>query len=545
MPKKHSFGTADGDISWNHWTKQTREEYEKSKKASAVEQPLHDQSEDVEKMVALPKQLKRKRKDHEESKELPKAKHGKSDSAERETGPGDMNNNTASAPLAQSVEQDTPKTQHKKKKKTKHKERNHDELKETSKSSCYKQIRDNNVHHEKTVPENPISAGSKEKNNSVQKLLPGSMLATVKIRELKAFLETQGMTLKEWKRKRKEENKMWKGAKETKRLKQSEKVMAAKNFEENKEIVGNGRNYTVSIALPGSILDNAQSPELKTYLAGQIARAAAVFNINEIVVFEESGNPSTLSVDQDAPIKLRQKHGSTQLIKILQFLECPQYLRRYFFPIQNDLMFAGVLNPLDMPHHLRINDVSQYREGVTLDKPIKGGKGSYVYIGFPRSAVIDKAIEPNVRVTVKLDEKSRSKKHYSGVVVSPSTPYKQDGIYWGYNVRLAESLGDVFSKCPFKEGYDLTIGTSDKGSDVDQYVLPSFKHLLIVFGGLKGLEASLEADEKLTVNDPCFLFHHYLNTCPSQGARTIRTEEAVLITLSVLRPKIVQCQSSS
>jgi len=28
--------------------------------------------------------------------------------------------------------------------------------------------------------------------------------------------------------------------------------------------------YTISIALPGSIIDNAQSIELKTYLAGQV-----------------------------------------------------------------------------------------------------------------------------------------------------------------------------------------------------------------------------------------------------------------------------------
>jgi hypothetical protein len=44
---------------------------------------------------------------------------------------------------------------------------------------------------------------------------------------------------------------------------------------------GQGRPYTVSIALPGSIVSNAQSPELRTYLVGQIARAAAVFNIDE------------------------------------------------------------------------------------------------------------------------------------------------------------------------------------------------------------------------------------------------------------------------
>lgn len=32
-----------------------------------------------------------------------------------------------------------------------------------------------------------------------------------------------------------------------------------------------GRHYTVSIALPGSILDNAQSRELRSYLAGQVS----------------------------------------------------------------------------------------------------------------------------------------------------------------------------------------------------------------------------------------------------------------------------------
>jgi len=33
-----------------------------------------------------------------------------------------------------------------------------------------------------------------------------------------------------------------------------------------------GRQFTVSLALPGSILDNAQSPELRTYLAGQVRK---------------------------------------------------------------------------------------------------------------------------------------------------------------------------------------------------------------------------------------------------------------------------------
>lgn len=50
-----------------------------------------------------------------------------------------------------------------------------------------------------------------------------------------------------------------------------------------------GRPHTLSVALPGSILNNAQSPELRTYLAGQIGRACAIFCVDEIVVFDETG----------------------------------------------------------------------------------------------------------------------------------------------------------------------------------------------------------------------------------------------------------------
>ena len=62
--------------------------------------------------------------------------------------------------------------------------------------------------------------------------------------------------------------------------------------------------------------------------------------------------------------------------------------------------------------------------------------------------------------------------------------------------------------------------------DCLQFRLP-LRHLLVVFGGLQGLEASVDADQKLDVTDPSLLFDLYLNTCPSQGSRTIRTEVCV------------------
>jgi len=67
---------------------------------------------------------------------------------------------------------------------------------------------------------------------------------------------------------------------------------------------------------------------------------------------------------------------------------------------------------------------------------------------------------------------------------------------------------------------------------------------LIMFGGLAGLEPAVEADQQLLTapTDTHTLFDLWLNTCPSQGSRTIRTEEAILISLSILRPLLQQQQ---
>ena len=72
------------------------------------------------------------------------------------------------------------------------------------------------------------------------------------------------------------------------------------------------------------------------------------------------------------------------------------------------------------------------------------------------------------------------------------------------------------------------------------YLLWIFKHCLIVFGGIQGIEGMLEDDEhnvhsRTNVRD---LFDLYLNTCMGQGLRTIRTEEAIMISLAVLRPEL-------
>lgn len=48
------------------------------------------------------------------------------------------------------------------------------------------------------------------------------------------------------------------------------------------------------------------------------------------------------------------------------------------------MLLAGLLNPLDAPHHLRADAWNEYREGVVRDKAAKEGKGCYVDIGLQK-----------------------------------------------------------------------------------------------------------------------------------------------------------------
>uniref|UniRef100_A0A8C7E605 SPOUT domain containing methyltransferase 1 n=1 Tax=Naja naja TaxID=35670 RepID=A0A8C7E605_NAJNA len=313
----------------------------------------------------------------------------------------------------------------------------------------------------------------------------------------------------------KEEKKKWKETKLLKKLeKERARVQMEKEREETKSTEEKGGHYTVSVAVPGSILSNAQSPELRTYLAGQIARACVIFCVDEIVVFDEQGETSKTIEGEFEGIRGKGQ-ACVQLARILQYLECPQYLRKSFFPKHQDLQFAGLLNPLDSPHHVRMDEESEYREGVVLARPSKPGRGSFVNCGMRK---VIPWRPSHVRKT-----KSKTQK---GVVVSSHNPRTVSGFYWGYSVRLASCLSAVFAESPFKDGYDLSIGTSERGSSVDEATLPAFRyHALIVFGGVQGLETGVDADPNLDVSDPGTF-------------RTIRTEEALLVSLSALRPKI-------
>lgn len=354
-----------------------------------------------------------------------------------------------------------------------------------------------------------------------------------------------------------------------------------------------GRKYTVSIALPGSIVAksvsifrvalssrscirySAQTPELRAVLAGQIARALAVFCVDEVVVFDdgqaapnaEAHNPN--SGVQENGSENNSYSGSTDLnyflAHILSYLETPPNLRKDLFPLHPDLRLAGSLPSLDMPHHLRTHEWCQYREGVAkLNIPQRQERKiprtppghTYVETGLRTRAFILGVISPETRVTIKFKDKEKPENipgnELLADAVAPSAPREEAGYYWGYSVRSASCLSAVLTECSYDGGYDLTIGTSERGVPLSSlkstkksksHPIPEFTHMMIVFGGVAGLEVAVKADKELEglgVKNPEALFDHWVNLCPGQGSRTIRTEEAVWLGLMGLRDIVLR-----
>lgn len=137
-------------------------------------------------------------------------------------------------------------------------------------------------------------------------------------------------------------------------------------------------------------------------------------------------------------------------------------------------------------------------------------------------------------------------KYYNGKVVSQTEPFITKGMYWGYNVRVAHTIEEVFDDCPYEGGYDLKIGDSHHGDYLDFIDFKEhrdFGHALVFFGGLEGIEGIVEElDENTTLKagDVRGLFHEYVNSCPERGCRmtSLRTEESILVSLGALMPKL-------
>ena len=256
-----------------------------------------------------------------------------------------------------------------------------------------------------------------------------------------------------------------------------------------------------AVAIPSSALSPLREPA-RTLHAAFLARALAIFRVEEVLVYREGGVPCAY------------------LEKILTALEVPQYLRRYLVPLERTYRYLGLAPPLAAPSHQLRHEDLPFREGVV----VRASRGvAEVDAGLDKPVVIEGRFSAGDRVTLRREG--------SRWVVADRDSL---GVYWGYRVRSCSSLREALE---LSKGRYLVVFTSRRGEPL-QSVAERLKRdaeaaggLLLVYGTWdKGVQEIAER-EGISLGD----FSPYLvNVAVNQGTRTIRTEEAVLISLSLI-----------
>jgi predicted SPOUT superfamily RNA methylase MTH1 len=274
--------------------------------------------------------------------------------------------------------------------------------------------------------------------------------------------------------------------------------------------------WRLSAAIPASVIADVPHLREKTGKLGAIARACSIFGVWEVLLY-----PDDAKHDQKADLELCSE--------ILRFVETPQYLRRQLFGLSPNLRFTGVLPPLqtpphDVPHTLEECRVGDVREGVV----VSGQRGHRsVDAGLQKRFEFDGDVPVGARVTIRIEalgEHPRCK-----IADTSEIP-----AYWGYRVRQTKfKLANLLER----EEFDLKIGTSRYGRlarDVWPAIANSMRNagsILVAFGSPRaGLREILEQEGKT----PEDVFDYFVNVVPDQQVSTVRTEEALLVSLNAL-----------
>jgi predicted SPOUT superfamily RNA methylase MTH1 len=272
----------------------------------------------------------------------------------------------------------------------------------------------------------------------------------------------------------------------------------------------------LSIAIPASVISDTPHLREKTAKIGSIARSAAIFRVNEIIVYSDNA-------------KVDQRGDLNFIALLLNYLETPQYLRKALFKLDPDLQCAGILPPLRTPHHpvsgkIKHLKVGEYREGIVF---AERKDGLSVDIGVQQPALLrQKQFSVGERLTLQVVKVGAQ------VEVQPVSR-EEVPQYWGYTVRVEKRpLGQIIKSREF----DLTVATARIGDDFMAAAdrigerWANSANVLVAFGApARGLHEIVEDEHLKLVNLADFI----VNTVPAQGTATVRAEEALLATLAI------------
>ncbi len=253
--------------------------------------------------------------------------------------------------------------------------------------------------------------------------------------------------------------------------------------------------------MPASVLSVEQDLRDKTYKAGIISRALAIFRVDEVNIYLDEDSTAS---DQEL------------LVKLLRYQTIPSHLKKKAVPVDSDLKYSGILPPLNLPNHLPPRKLKQ---GDVLDVLVesKAKDECKVYLGEEgygrlRPCTYNSGDIVTARVA-----------GVSGGSIELE-PTSWGNVYTGYSVTKGGPLLEELLKAK-SHGYAV-VGTSKYGVvEYSQLRALSGRPTTLVLGGPKSGLIQFTGHR---------LYDVLINAAPHQGTETLRTEEALLASLAIL-----------
>lgn len=272
----------------------------------------------------------------------------------------------------------------------------------------------------------------------------------------------------------------------------------------------------IQVAIPDTSLSDCSDLRQKTAKVGTLARALAVFRVERVIVYRTGRVQASRKKDVDL------------LVRLLEFMDTPQYLRKRVFPMSPSLKYAGLLPPL--------RTLSHPLDAVSEDL----AEGTYRWGIQVRKGKIDIGIEKLVDHPEEVSERETTL--FRVVRTGPKVRLKavsRDDVeeYWGFEVMRTMSLVETLQNSSTMTRVVFSRNAPSYASLEDEIksTVGNTKKVLGVFGGPKYGVNELFPDKKGELKKHV---DFWVNTIPGQGTETVRLEEAILASLALINKSV-------
>lgn len=263
------------------------------------------------------------------------------------------------------------------------------------------------------------------------------------------------------------------------------------------------------VALPTSILAVEHGSMLRSIRIHQVARWSSIFGIHEVIFYKE---PITTNQDFREHRALIEDHW--------RYFFTPPYLRKQLIPLTPTLKYVGLLPPIRL-------------EIFNVDKKPRVGEIRLGYVYVDGNGVLRALIGDTMPYTVIGECKEIGEIR---TLIVKSTERRtveciDRYIYMGPRLSFASSLGEVLERYRKKSRYIIVTDRTGEVPTCEQVKILRGHDVTILFGGPKHDLFEIAKQEDFDLRE---VVDYVWNTIPLQKVVTIRTEEALIITLGVI-----------